>query len=93
MILKSIFTDYLAISLEDNYGRFIKINPNRYFIWVLPKFINGKNKKPTSQCITKKDYSLKEISDYYSISRNAIYDQIKIVVIKLIELEEKIEIS
>lgn len=41
----------------------------------------------------EKDYSLKEISDYYSISRNAIYDQIKIVVIKLIELEEKLKLA
>jgi len=38
------------------------------------------------------DYSLKEIADYYKVSRNAVHDQIKIVSSKLLEYEEKLKL-
>lgn len=41
----------------------------------------------------EKDYSLKEIADYYEVSRNAVYDQIRIVSNKLIEFEENLKLA
>ena len=39
------------------------------------------------------NFSLGEIADYYNISRNAVYRQIKLVVNKLIEYEEKLKLK
>lgn len=36
-----------------------------------------------------KDYSLSEIGDFYSVTRQAVYDQIRIALSKLEESEEK----
>jgi len=36
------------------------------------------------------DYSLSEIADLFKVSRNAVYDQIKIVCARLDEYEEKL---
>ena len=40
----------------------------------------------------QKDYSLQEIADYYQVSRNAVYDQLKKTIAKLSDLEEKLKI-
>ena len=40
----------------------------------------------------QKDYSLKEIADYYNISRNAVYDLINITIKKLTDFETKLKL-
>ena len=39
-----------------------------------------------------KDYSLQEIASFYNVSRNAIFDQLKITEEKLLEFEEKLKL-
>lgn len=40
----------------------------------------------------QKDYSLKEIADYYNISRNGVYDLINVAIRKLEEYEKKLKL-
>lgn len=40
----------------------------------------------------QKDYSLKEIADYYNISRNGVYDLIKVAIKKLEEYENQLKL-
>ncbi len=40
----------------------------------------------------QKDYSLKEIADYYHVSRNAVYDLIKVTKVKLEQFEKALNL-
>lgn len=40
----------------------------------------------------QKDYSLKEIADYYKISRNGVYDLINVAIKKLENYEKKLKL-
>lgn len=93
MILKNIFIVYLVIFLVKVKMKEIKKIAHYNILFDFYKFLLTTKQIEYFMMYFEKDYSLKEIADYYKVTRNAVYSAITTTISKLEDYESKLKLS